>query len=139
MIFYLKLFWNIRSSLNSSTFWVFEPVFRYVWSKLKLFAQKMKIFIKVQAQNVEEISLDLIFFNNFWQSIKSVSKQNSKLIIHSKTDRNQSKLTVCNSYQKWKHVRGTTTSLASRMAVMPKLKNKILKNKVWLLSREPNM
>ena len=46
LIFYQKLLWNIRLRLNSSTFWVFEPVFRYVWSKLKLFAQKMKIFIK---------------------------------------------------------------------------------------------
>ena len=45
-IFYQKLLWNIRSRLNSSTFWVFRPVFRYVWSKLKLFAQKMKILIK---------------------------------------------------------------------------------------------
>ena len=39
--------------LNFSTFWDFEPVFRYVWSKLKLFAQKMKILI----QNVEKLSL----------------------------------------------------------------------------------
>ena len=46
LIFYQKLFWNIRSRLNSSTFWVFRPVFGYVWSKLKLFAQKMKILIK---------------------------------------------------------------------------------------------
>ena len=46
LIFYQKLLWNIRSRLNFSTFWVFEPVFRYVWSKLKLFAQKMKILIK---------------------------------------------------------------------------------------------
>ena len=46
LIFYQKLLRNIRSRLNSSTFWVFEPVFRYVWSKLKLCAQKMKILIK---------------------------------------------------------------------------------------------
>ena len=46
LIFYQKLVWNIRSRLNFSTFWVFEPIFRYVWSKLKLFAQKMKILIK---------------------------------------------------------------------------------------------
>ena len=46
LIFYQKLLWNIRSRLNSSTFWIFRPVFRYVWSKLKLFAQKMKILIK---------------------------------------------------------------------------------------------
>ena len=46
LIFYQKLLWNIRSRLNSSTFWVFRPVLRYVWSKLKLCAQKMKILIK---------------------------------------------------------------------------------------------
>ena len=46
LIFYQKLLWNIRSRLNSSTFLVFEPVFRYVWSKLKLCAQKKKILIK---------------------------------------------------------------------------------------------
>ena len=51
LIFYQKLLCNYRSS--SSTFWVFSPVFRYGWSKLKFFAQKMK--------NVEEISLNLIF------------------------------------------------------------------------------
>ena len=46
LIFYQKLLWNIRSRLNSSTFWVFRPVFRYVWSKLKLCAQKTTILIK---------------------------------------------------------------------------------------------
>ena len=39
LIFYQKLSWNIRSRLNSSTFWVFRPVFRYVGSKLKLCAK----------------------------------------------------------------------------------------------------
>ena len=48
-----------------------------------------------KTQNEEELSLDLIFDNNFWQNIKSFSKQNSKWRIHSKPDRNQSKLTVC--------------------------------------------
>ena len=33
LIFNKKLIWNIRSRLNSSTLWVFEPVFKYVWSK----------------------------------------------------------------------------------------------------------
>ena len=41
-----------------------------------------------KTQNVEELSLDLIFHNNF-------SNKNSKLRIHSRLDRNQSKLTVC--------------------------------------------
>ena len=31
LIFYQKLLRNIRSRLKSSTFWVFEPVIRYVW------------------------------------------------------------------------------------------------------------
>ena len=65
----------------------------------------MKILIKHMylntgsiTQNVEELSPDLIFHNNFWWNIKSFSKQNSKLRIHSKPDRNQSKLTVLNAY-----------------------------------------
>ena len=58
LIFYQKLLWNIRSRLNSSTFWVFEPVFTYVWSKSSFFVQKVSI--------LEELSLDLIFHNNFW-------------------------------------------------------------------------
>ena len=65
MIFYQKLLWNIRSRLNSSTFWAFEPVFRYVWSKLKLCAQKIEDFDQIylntgsNIQNVEKLSLDL--------------------------------------------------------------------------------
>ena len=72
LIFYQKLLWNIRSRLNSSIFWVFRPVFWYVWSKLKLFPQKMKILIKTylntgsKTQNAKKLSLDLIFYNNFW-------------------------------------------------------------------------
>ena len=46
LIFYQKLSWNIRSRLNSSTFWVFEPVFRYVWSKSSFFVQKASVLIK---------------------------------------------------------------------------------------------
>ena len=49
----------------------------------------------LKTQNVEELSLDLISYNNFWYNVKSFSKQNSKLRIHSQLDRNQSKLTVC--------------------------------------------
>ena len=83
LTFYQKLLWNIRSRLNSSTFWVFRPVFRYVWSKLKLFAQKNEDFDQTylntgsKTQNVEELSLNLIFHNIFWQNIKSFGKQNS--------------------------------------------------------------
>ena len=43
LLFYKKLLWNIRSRLNSSTFWFFRPVSRF---KLKLSAHKMKILIK---------------------------------------------------------------------------------------------
>ena len=105
LIFYQKLLWNIISRLKSSTFWVFRPVFRYVWSKLKLCAYKKNedfnqtcLNIGSKTQNVEEVSLDLIFHNHFWWNIKSFSKQNSKLRIHSKPDRNQSKLTVCSGW-----------------------------------------
>ena len=44
---------------------------------------------------MDDSNLDLIFHNNFWWSIKRNCKQNSKLRIHTKPDRNQSKLTVC--------------------------------------------
>ena len=66
--FYHKLLWNIRSRLNFSTFWVFEPVFRYIWWKSSFFVQKASILIKhtgLKTQNVDELSLDLIFHNNF--------------------------------------------------------------------------
>ena len=46
LIFYQKLLWNIRSRLNSSTFLVFEPVFKYVWSKSSFFVHKASILIK---------------------------------------------------------------------------------------------
>ena len=36
LIFYQKLLWNIRSRLNSSTFWVFEPVFTLGWATWNL-------------------------------------------------------------------------------------------------------
>ena len=41
-----------------------------------------------KTQNVEKLSLDLIFYNNLWYNIISFGNQNSKLIIHSKPDRN---------------------------------------------------
>ena len=46
LIFYQKVLWNIRSRLNFSTFWVFEPVFEYVWSKSSFFVHKASILIK---------------------------------------------------------------------------------------------
>ena len=48
-IFYQKLLWNVRSRLNSSMLWVFRPVFKYVWWKLKLWAQKMQWHFKFQS------------------------------------------------------------------------------------------
>ena len=76
LLFYQKLLWNTRSRLNSSTFWVFEPLFKYVWSKSSFF-----LCTKLQ----------------FWSKIsKYRPKQNSKLRIDFKPHRNQSKLTVCN-------------------------------------------
>ena len=59
---------KIKSRLNSSTFWVFEPVFTYVWSKLSFFVQKALFFYKIhlntgsKTQNVEELSLNLPHF-----------------------------------------------------------------------------
>ena len=47
-----------------------------------------------KTQNLEELSLDLIFHTNFWLTIKRFCKQNSKLRIYTKLDRNQSKLSV---------------------------------------------
>ena len=46
LTFYQKLSWNIRSRINSSTFWVFESVFTYVWSKSSFFVQNASILIK---------------------------------------------------------------------------------------------
>ena len=46
LIFYQKILWNIRSRLNSSTFWVFEPVFKYIWSKSSFIVHKASILIK---------------------------------------------------------------------------------------------
>ena len=46
LIFYQKLLWNIRSRLNSSTIWVSESGFTYVWSKSSFFVQKASILIK---------------------------------------------------------------------------------------------
>ena len=48
----------------------------------------------LKTQNVEVLSLDLIFHNDFWSTIKRFSKPTPKLRIHSKPDRNKSKLTV---------------------------------------------
>ena len=72
LIFYQKLLKNIRSRLNSSTFWVFEPVFRYFWSKLEAFCTKNEDLDQIyltrgsKTQNVEKVSLALLFPNNFW-------------------------------------------------------------------------
>ena len=94
LIFYQKSLHNIRSRLNFSTFWVFESVFRYICAKSFKFDQAY-LNRGLKTQNVEKLSLDLMFHNNFWWNIKSFSEQNSKLRIHSKPDRNQSKLIVC--------------------------------------------
>ena len=46
LIFYRKFIWDIRSRLNPSIFWVFEPVFKRVWSKSSFFVQKASILMK---------------------------------------------------------------------------------------------
>ena len=45
-IFYQKLLWNIRSRLNSSIFWVFQPLFGYVLIKIEAFCTKNEDFDK---------------------------------------------------------------------------------------------
>ena len=47
LIFYQKLLWNIRYRLNSSTFWVFEPVFRYFFIKIEAFCTKNEDFDQI--------------------------------------------------------------------------------------------
>ena len=44
LIFYQKFYGE--SGLNSSTFWVFEPVFKYIWSKSSFFVHKASILFK---------------------------------------------------------------------------------------------
>ena len=60
-----------------------------------------------KTQNVEDLSLDLIFHDNLLSKIKKISKQNSKLRINSKPDINQSKLTVCSVESDLKKVKVT--------------------------------
>ena len=64
MIFYQKSLWNIRSRLN--------------------YLNKVS-----KTQNVEELSLDLIFQNNCFGKMSKVLRN------HSQPDRTQSKLSVC--------------------------------------------
>jgi hypothetical protein len=47
LIFYQKLLWNIRSRLNSSTFWVFEPVFKYIWWKSSFLCTKLQFLSNI--------------------------------------------------------------------------------------------
>ena len=46
LIFYQNFLWNIRSRLNSSIFWVFEPLFRYVLIKIEAFCTKNEDWYK---------------------------------------------------------------------------------------------
>ena len=85
-----------------------------------------------KTQNVEELSLDLIFHNNFWQHVKNFCKQNSKLRVYSRPDRNQSKLSVCsasatnephtraqkNTYRSWRLKRATPLLCIHRKTYM---------------------
>jgi hypothetical protein len=50
LIFYQKLLWSIRSRLNSSTFWVFRPLFRYLWWNLS-FSTKNEDFDQTYSYN----------------------------------------------------------------------------------------
>ena len=69
LIFYQKLLLKIKSRLNSSTFWVFEPL---CLIKIEALCTKNEDFYQTylntgsKTQNVEEFGLDLLFHNNFW-------------------------------------------------------------------------
>ena len=65
-----------------------------IFDKNLHFLCKKQFKHRFKTQNLEELSIDLIFHYHFWWTIKSFSQQNSKLRIHSELDRNQSKLTV---------------------------------------------
>ena len=45
----------------------------------KLQFDQTYLYKGLKTQIVEELSLDLIFHNNFWQNIKRFSKQNSQV------------------------------------------------------------
>ena len=70
MTFYQKLLWNIRSRRKSSTFCVLDLYLDMI--KIEDFFTKNEDFGQTylntgsKTQNVEELSLDLIFHNNFW-------------------------------------------------------------------------
>ena len=49
----LEIIMEYQIRLNSSTFGVFRPVFRYVWSKLKFFVQKKEDFDQTYSNNVK--------------------------------------------------------------------------------------
>ena len=65
---------------------IFDQNLHFLCKKLQFWSNMLK------NSKCVKVSLDLIFYNNFWKNIKSFSKQKSKF---SKPDRNQSKLTVC--------------------------------------------
>ena len=105
LIFYKKLLRNVRYRLSYSSFWVFGLYSDMFHQSFEAFCTKNIDFHQTylntgsKTQNVEELSLDMIFHNNFLLNIKSCIKQKSKLIIPSKPDRNWSKLTVFNIHR----------------------------------------
>ena len=69
----------------------FKPLYLHYWYKKNFHFWWNNVTFKQQhlntgskTQNVEKLSLDLIFIDNFCHNIKSVCKQNSLLRIHSK-------------------------------------------------------
>ena len=65
LIFYQKLLWNIRSRLNSSTFWIcLIKIFIFCAQSFNFDQAYLNTGLKTQ--NLEELSLDLISHNIFW-------------------------------------------------------------------------
>ena len=77
----------------------FCPVLSKFWWNSFAFDQQY-LNIGLKTQNVEKLSLDLIFIDNFCQNTKSFSKQNSILRFHSKpTEFTQDRIEIDKNFQ----------------------------------------
>ena len=96
----------------------------FLWNNLTFDQQDLSTGLKTQ--NVEKLSLDLIFIANFCQNIKSFCKHNSMLIIHSKPFRNWQELTVCsgnNFFPFDRNIPGNCNDIGNRLIAQMNLWN----------------
>ena len=83
-----------RSAVAECTLLVLIDFFPVIFCAKNFNFDQTNLFTGLKTKNLEELSIDLIFLKSFWKNMKRFSKQNFKLTIYSKPDRNQSKLTV---------------------------------------------